>query len=117
LVTAWAEGCRNRVWEGRQRVGGDVIGGRDIGTYRLAEARLRVLSREPKLLAAVEALHKSGTALGKAWRLGSNNEAMVDSAWAAHRDAVDRFIAVSSQMIPRRPAINHRRQHVDSANQ
>jgi len=117
LLIALSEDYRNRVWEERHQVASDVIGRWDIGTYRLAEARLRVLSREPKLLAAVEALHKSGTALGKAWRLGSNNEAMVDSAWAAHRGAVDRFIAVSSQMIPRRPTISHRRQHVDSASQ
>jgi len=62
-------------------------------------------------------LHKSGTALGRAWRLGSNDEAVVDTAWAAHRDAVDRFIAASSQMIPHRPAISYRRQQVDSASQ
>lgn len=117
LLIALSEDYRNRVWEERHQVADDVVGKWDIGTYRLAEARLRVLSRDSKLLAAIEVLHQSGTALGTAWRLGPDNKAVVDSTWAAHGDAVDRFIAVSSQLIRHRPAIGRRRQQIDSISQ
>ena len=117
LLIALSEDYRNRIWEERHQVASDVVAKWDIGTYRLAEARLRILSREPKFVAALEALHKSGGALGTAWRLGLNDEAAVDRAWAAHRDALNGFIAASSQMIPHRPVISHRRQQVDPASQ
>jgi hypothetical protein len=117
LIIALSQDYRNRVWEERHQVASDVVSRWDIGTYRLAEARLQLLSREPKLWAALEALHKSGVALGKAWRLGSSDEAGIDSAWAAHRDAVDRFIDVGFQTIRQGPARSNRRQHVDAVSQ
>jgi hypothetical protein len=99
LIIALSEDYRNRVWEERNQVASDVVGKWDIGTYRLAEARLRVLSLEPDFLAALEALHNSGIALGRAWRLGTSDDATVDNAWAASRDALERFVSFSSQII------------------
>ena len=82
LIIALSQDYRNRVWEERHQVASDVVGRWDIGTYRLAEARLQLLSGEPKLLAALEALHKSGVALGRAWRLGSRKALPSPSARA-----------------------------------
>jgi hypothetical protein len=99
LLIALSEDYRNRVWEERSGVASDVVGAWDIGAYRLAEARLRVLSREPEVVAALDALHKSGTALGRAWRLAPRDEVVLDTAWVTNRDAIERFVAVSSQAI------------------
>lgn len=116
LVIALSEDYRNRVWEEHNQVASNVVGKWDIGTYRLAEARLRVLSQEPKVVAALEALQEAGSALGRAWRLGPgrSDEAAVDSAWVAHRAALDRFVAVSSRVIRHRTALSLRRQAVDA---
>jgi hypothetical protein len=114
LVIALSEDYRNRVWEEYNHVASNVVGKWDIGTYRLAEARLRVLSQEPEVVAALEALQEAGSALGRAWRLASSDKAAVESAWEAHRDAIDRFVAVSSQVIRHRTAISLRRQPVDA---
>jgi hypothetical protein len=105
-VIALSEDQRNRIWEERQHVADDVVAKWDIGTYRLAEARLKILSREPDLLAALDALHRSGTTLGRAWRLSTGDEAAVDVAWTAHRDAINRFIAASSRTVDHGPARN-----------
>ena len=104
LLVALSEDYRNRVWEERTQVASDVVAAWDLGTYRLAEARLRVLSREPELLAALEVLHKKGTALGKAWRLAPKDEAGVEDAWVKHREAIERFVAASSQVMRGRAA-------------
>lgn len=67
MIIALSEDHRNRVWEERHHVAVDVVAKWDIGAYRLAEARLKILSQEPDFLAALEALHKSGTELGISW--------------------------------------------------
>jgi hypothetical protein len=64
VIVALSEDYRNRVWEERAQVASDVVGAWDIGTYRLAEARLRILSRDPEILDALDRLHKS---LGAPW--------------------------------------------------
>ena len=69
LIIALSEDYRNRVWEERNQVASGVVHAWDLGAYRLAEARLRVLSRDPSLVAAPEALHEAGGHLGKTWRL------------------------------------------------
>ena len=94
LVIALSEDHRSRVWEERQGTAVDLVAKWDIGAYRLAEARLRVLSQEPNLLAALEALRESGKELGLAW-FGAVDEAVVDTAWAANRAAIERFVTVS----------------------
>ena len=98
-IIALSEDYRNRVWEERQNIATDVVAKWDIGTYRLAEARLKVLSQEPAFVEALQALNKSGITLGRSWRLRSADETAVDAAWAAHRDTINRFIAASSQVV------------------
>ena len=46
IIIALSEDYRNRVWEERNQVANSVVNAWDLGTYRLAEARLRVLSRD-----------------------------------------------------------------------
>ena len=106
LIIALSHDYRNRVWEERHQVASDVVGKWDIGTHRLAQARLRILSRDPDFLAAMDALQKSGTALGRAWRLNPDDSAAVDSAWEANRDAIALFTSVTSQIIQPRPTRN-----------
>jgi hypothetical protein len=102
VVVALSEDFRNQVWEERTGAATSVVGGWDYRTYRPAAARLRVLSQDREFLAALHALTKSGTALGKAWRLSSDNDTDVESAWQANRDAIDQFVSVSSQIVRRR---------------
>ena len=78
IIIALSEDYRNRVWEERNQVANSVVNAWDLGTYRLAEARLRVLSRDSAVVAALKVLHEAGTQLGKAWRLGSSDEAAVE---------------------------------------
>jgi hypothetical protein len=105
-VVALSEEQRNRVWEERRAVADGVVAKWDIGTYRLAEARIKILYREPDLLAALDELHRAGTALGRAWRLNTGDEAAVDAAWAGHREAINRFIVVSSEAVDHGPGRN-----------
>lgn len=98
---------RDRVWDERNQVASEVVATWNIGSYRLAEARLRVLSREPELLSAVQTLRKSQTALSRAWRLQSRDEAVIDDAWSAHREAIEHFVTVGSKVIHRESAGSH----------
>lgn len=102
LIIALSEDYRNRVWEERNQLASGVVNAWDLGAYRLAEARLRVLSQDPSLVAALEALHEAGGQLGKTWRLTPSDEAAVDNARTAHRAAIEQFIAASSHVLRRR---------------
>ena len=115
IIIALSEDYRNRVWEERNQVANSVVNAWDLGTYRLAEARLRVLSRDSAVVAALKVLHEAGTQLGKAWRLGSSDEAAVNRAWVAHRKAIEQFVAASSRAVRRRTASGLRRRSVDPA--
>jgi hypothetical protein len=53
-IIALPEDFRNRIWEERNQVASDVVGKWDLGTYRHAEARLRILSQEPNVKTALE---------------------------------------------------------------
>ncbi|HEY6294364.1 MAG TPA: hypothetical protein VIX15_01770 [Streptosporangiaceae bacterium] len=94
----WCYDYRNRVWEERNQLADDAVANWDIGTYRLAEARLRILAPTPDLMAALTAVRKTGAALGEAWRLSPADKASIESALSAHNDAVGQFIAVSSKL-------------------
>ncbi len=99
LIVALSEDYRNRVWEERSKVANGVVAAWDIGAYRLAEARLRLLCRDPKILDALDGLRQSGIALGKAWRLEPRDDQGIDDAWATNRRAVERFVTASSATI------------------
>jgi len=110
-----SEDYRNRVWEERSKLAGDVVAAWDMGAYRLAEARLRILSGDHGLLEAMDELRESGKALGKAWRLEPRDDHLVDTAWHAHRQALAGFAAASSRTLHRAPAYKVARVRLDLA--
>lgn len=59
VIAALSEDYRNRVWEERSKLAGDVVAAWDMGAYRLAEARLRILSGDHGLLEAMDELRES----------------------------------------------------------
>jgi hypothetical protein len=97
VLVALSEDYRNRVWEERAKVATGVVAAWDLGTYRLAEARLRILCQDSNVLSALASLKKTGAELGRSWRLSPEDEARTQAAWEAHRAAVNQFIAASSQ--------------------
>lgn len=99
LVVALSEDFRNRVWEERHKVADGVVAHWDLGAYRLAQARLRIMCNEPDVLSALGALSQAGGDLGKLWRLASAGEKNVQEAWEAHRSALNSFIASSSRLL------------------
>ena len=101
MIIALSEDYRNRVWEERSKVATGVSAAWDIGSYRLAEAKLKILCQDSNLLAALKALNRSGIELGKSWRLSPEDEAQTEAAWKAHKAALEQFIAASSTVFRR----------------
>ena len=100
-LVALSEDFRNRVWEERNKVAANVVAAWDLGTFRLAEARLRILCSDKNMLSALASLHDAGGELGRSWRLAPGDETRTQAAWKAHRAAIDQFIDTSSQVFRR----------------
>jgi hypothetical protein len=100
-LVALSEDYRNRVWEER-RLGlqGPVSEWR-LGDYRLAEARVKILCLDARLLETLEQLRETGVTLGKAWRHAQGDDQEVEMAWRRHREALDQFVEASSAVIER----------------
>ena len=96
MIIALSGDYRDRVWQERKKVATDVVAAWDIGSYRLAEAKLRILSQDTNLLDALMALNRRGGELGVSWRLSPEDEAQTEAAWKAHKAALERFIAAGS---------------------
>ena len=96
MIIALSGDYRDRVWQERKKVVTDVVAAWDIGSYRLAEAKLRILSQDTNLLEALMALNRSGGELGVSWRLSPEDEAQTEAAWKAHKAALERFITAGS---------------------
>jgi hypothetical protein len=101
MVIALSEDYRDRVWRERNKVATGVAATWDIGSYRLAEAKLKILCQDSNLLASLVALNRSGIELGTSRSLSPEDEARTEAAWKAHKAALERFIAASSTMFRR----------------
>jgi hypothetical protein len=101
MVIALSEDYRDRVWRERNKLATGVVATWDIGSYRLAEAKLKILCRDSNLLATLVALNRSGIELGTSWSLSSEDEARTEAAWRAHKAALEQFIGASSAMYVR----------------
>jgi hypothetical protein len=99
LIVALSEDFRNRVWEERNDVADQVVRAWDLGAYRLAEARLRILCPDPALLSALKVVHDAGSELGRAWRLAPQDTGRVRQSWEAHRSAIDTFAAAAADQV------------------
>ena len=62
MIIALSGDYRDRVWQERKKVATGVVAAWDIGSYRLAEAKLRILSQDTNLLGALMALNDQATA-------------------------------------------------------
>jgi hypothetical protein len=99
LLIALSEDFRSGIWAERKQLATDSVGEWDLGAYRLADARLRLLSPSSAVVAEMEPLRETGKDLGKAWQLALADAAAFDTAWEAHRVAIERFIAASSRAL------------------
>lgn len=106
-VLALSEDYRNRVWEERLLGARDAVEAWDLREYRMAEARLRVLSADQSLLDALAAVGNAGQRLGKLWRVAPEEGDALDTAWVAYKVAVHNFEA-SARNALRRSALCRR---------
>lgn len=72
-VAALAEDFTNRIWEERTLGLAGQVDGWDLRGDRLSAARLRILSDDAILIAALDELHAAGISLGAYWRAGSSD--------------------------------------------
>jgi hypothetical protein len=98
-AVALEEDFRDRLWEERRLGHAGRVDAWNAGAKGLADARLRLLSRDERLLSAARELGESGTALAGYWRSGQRESDEIDRLWKRHRLAVDTFIEVSGGMI------------------
>ncbi|MDQ2883316.1 MAG: hypothetical protein M3Y48_19655 [Actinomycetota bacterium] len=101
-LIALSEDYRNRVWEERNLVANGVVAEWNIGEFRLAEARLKILCKDKASVAAIGRLQSTGQELGKAWRLERSESEALDAAWRNHREALNNFSQISGDLVRRR---------------
>jgi hypothetical protein len=99
LLVALSEDYRNRVWEERKGLGDDAVAQWDLGAYRLAQARLKILCRDAATLDSIVELQQAGIALGRSWRLSRQDVPEVEEAWKRHKVALATFVQVSSKLV------------------
>jgi hypothetical protein len=97
IVIALSEDYTHRLWEERNNIASGAVAAWDIGKYRLAEARLKILCKNDQLLAALDSLHDAGGELGTSWRASPRDDDRVQEVWEAYELAVRRFTAMSSR--------------------
>ena len=98
MVIALSEDYRDRIWRERNMIATGVVASWDIGSYRLAEAKLKILCQDSNLLATLVALNRRGGELGTSWSLSPEDESRTEAAWKAHKAALEQFIAAGSTM-------------------
>ena len=101
IIVALSYDYQNRIWEERHGIAAGVVAAWDFGTYRLAEAKIRILCQDRKVLSALTSLNQTGGELGRSWRTSPENVARTKAAIDAHSTAIEQFEAVSSKMLPR----------------
>jgi len=101
MVIALSEDYRDRIWRERNMIATGVVASWDIGSYRLAEAKLKILCQDSNLLATLVALNRRGGELGTSWSLSPEDESRTEAAWKAHKAALEQFIAAGSTMVRR----------------
>ena len=98
-VVALSEDYRNRLWEERKLGAENAVASWDMREYRLAGARIRLLTTNVEIGRALEQLVKIGTELGKAWRISRADNEELQQAWVAHREGLDNFVEVAGKAV------------------
>lgn len=102
FLIASSEDYRNRIWEERKSLSSTAVAEWDLGAYRLAQARLKVLCHDRAVRCALAELQEAGIALGRSWRLTRQDGPEVQEAWQRHRSALEGFMDVSSRLVRRK---------------
>jgi hypothetical protein len=98
-LVALSDDYRNRVWEERQALKDSAVANWDLTTFRLAQARLRVLLNDEDVLAAIDELQDAGIALGRLWRTQRVDGPEVQAAWERHKEALARFLDAGRRLL------------------
>jgi hypothetical protein len=91
-VVALEEDFRNRLWEERKLDQSGRIDGWDVAGFRLAAARVRLLTADRRVAEALAATTRAGTDLGSYWRRGNRDEDETERLWRSHREALEAFV-------------------------
>jgi hypothetical protein len=98
-IVALSEDFRNRLWEERLLGHTGRVDSWNLTDARLAEARLRIVSRDQRLLAALNEVTKSGGSLGAYWRRGQIEEDELQRRSDRNRDAIAAFLTVAQEAV------------------
>jgi hypothetical protein len=100
-VVALSDEFRSRVWEEAKLGKQGQVDAWDLGGYRLAAARIRILSDDASLVAALEELTNSGKQLGAYWRRGKVDLDELQSRRELDKVACSDFVQVSQIVVKR----------------
>lgn len=98
-IVALSEDFRNRLWEERLLGHTGRVDTWDLAGARLAEARLRILSKDQRLLGALDEVTKSGGSLGAYWRRGQVEEDELQRRSDRNKDAIAAFLTVARDVV------------------
>ncbi|MGW3602382.1 hypothetical protein [Micromonospora sp. NPDC005161] len=101
-VLALSEDFRNRLWEERELGLPGRVDGWDLGQFRLAAARLRILCGDQHVLRALDELNSSGKALGAYWRRKNIDAGELDALYERAKLAAEAFATASANLFRQR---------------
>ncbi|MEU6766589.1 hypothetical protein ABZ916_29310 [Streptomyces sp. NPDC046853] len=104
LIAASETDFEDRIWEERVLGMEDRVSGFDLPAHVLASVRLKILTQDGALLAALEELNVAGKELGSYWRQGHRDDDTYTRLWLRHHKAIPKFIDASGEAVRRRLA-------------
>jgi hypothetical protein len=100
-VVALSDEFRSRVWEEDKLGKQGQVDAWDLGGYRLAAARIKILSDDVTLVAALEELTESGKRLGTSWRRGERDPDELQRFREIDKATCHHFVKVSEIVVKR----------------
>ncbi|MFE6160381.1 hypothetical protein ACFQ7F_15880 [Streptomyces sp. NPDC056486] len=104
LIASSVTDFEDRIWEERVLGMEGRVSGYDLPAHVLASVRLRILTRDAALLAALDELDTAGKELGSYWRQGRVDDDAYTRLWTRHHKAIPKFINASGEAVRRRLA-------------
>lgn len=100
-LVALSNDFRNRLWEERKLGRKNSVAEWNVSDHRLAEARIRILCTDERIVSALDRLSSTGRDLGKIWRLSNTESDDLQRAWVANKMAVEAFIEIAGSVMRR----------------
>ena len=100
-LVALSNDFRNRLWEERKLGRRNAAAEWNLSDHRLAEARIKILCTDPRMVSAVDRLTFTGRELGKIWRLSRTESDALQRAWVANKMAVEAFVEIAGSVVRR----------------